>query len=57
MQQVNTLRVHVKEAETYYNQAKNILKQVEVNLVKEKLDPTSKANSAINVFQSPLALK
>lgn len=38
VQQVNTLRVQVKEAKTYYDQSRNLLKQVEEKLAKN-LDP------------------
>lgn len=46
----------MKDAETYYNQSKNILKQAEEKTENKNLDPASVANMLTN-FQSPRASK
>lgn len=47
VQQVNTLMMQVKEAEAYYNQLKNLLKQADEKLAKKNLDPVYVAKYAI----------
>lgn len=55
--QINMLRVLVKEAETYFNHSKNLLRQDQDKLVTKRLGAGSPTNYTKKFFQSPRALK